>query len=615
MNAAPTVPDMDMQNVPAAYQPTVKEALVNLTGANCWIMDWFLENMPLENKFGTSMYGLLNATGDNPEIYEDNPEAPIVPPESVLVFADSYGFATGCLKYAPQDRVGKKRIVTTPPGKIDRKMMKELLKEQWDMIIYAYGVDEPKDNEVDTIFDRQTDVCKCLLEVVKEIGENRDNCKRLAVLTCDVFAEDRDIHEEMGIRVVTNATLTGFVNTARIEIDVPCHHIDVEWSLPETMMPMLAAEVFRKATFGSAAVRILKHGRYVCKQTNSRHTYEKANRKFTHNDKPLPDEGIIGISGGNGAVALVLGHWILQQIVAQGKTNIKMKFLSRSCNISDQNMPQWNMIEELAKKHGVDVAQEKNDVSNPEQVYSFVEKYADRLIGYVHSAGVLADTLLFQIEWDKFETVWQPKNRAALHLHTAFEKYGCPISFFWMFSSGAVYGNMGQLNYSASNAHMDGIARHRKAMGMAATTFQWGAWGEVGMAANLDQASKKRMADSPMPPFTNAQGIHGMEALIKSGCAYGQIMQVNPEFVVGMTNAPPMGHQGLYSRCQFATMAVPYPIQADAYLENPYCLYRDINGQQLGLPDTQKYGLVYKAYVKPVLDPSGDDEEGPVGIP
>jgi len=28
---------------------------------------------------------------------------------------------------------------------------------------------------------------------------------------------------------------------------------------------------------------------------------------------------------------------------------------------------------------------------------------------------------------DDFETVWGPKNRAALHMHEACEKYGCPI--------------------------------------------------------------------------------------------------------------------------------------------------------------------------------------------
>merc|ERR1719439_98591 len=107
------------------------------------------------------------------------------------------------------------------------------------------------------------------------------------------------------------------------------------------------------------------------------------------------------------------------------------------------------------------------------------------------------------LTWEKFETVWNPKSRAALYMHEAFERHKNPLDFFWMFSSTSVYGNMGQLNYSAGNSAMDGLARHRRAMGKPALAIQWGAWGEVGMAANLDANSKKRMMSSPMPPFTN----------------------------------------------------------------------------------------------------------------
>merc|ERR1712232_354362 len=120
------------------------------------------------------------------------------------------------------------------------------------------------------------------------------------------------------------------------------------------------------------------------------------------------------------------------------------------------------------------------DVSDPEAVDEYVAKNATDLIGFIHSAGVLRDGMLFGITWNMFEEVWNPKHRAATRLHLAFEKYEPPLDFYWMFSSTAVYGNMGQLNYSASNAAMDGIARHRRAMGLPALTIQWGARGEVG---------------------------------------------------------------------------------------------------------------------------------------
>jgi hypothetical protein len=322
----------------------------------------------------------------------------------------------------------------------------------------------------------------------------------------------------------------------------------------------------------------------------------------------LPNDGVIAISGGNGAVALVIGTWLLKQVAAQGCTGIQIKFLSRSAKISDQNLPQWNEIEALAEKYGIKVAQEKNDVSNPDDVYSFVEKYQSELIGYVHSAGVLADGMLFNLKWDSFDTVWNPKSRAAHHLHLAFEKYDAPLKFFWMFSSVAVYGSMGQLNYSSSNSYMDALARHRRALGKPCLTIQWGAWGEVGMAANLDEASKKRMLNGPMPPFSNAQGIDGLECLIKTGIAYGSVYQVNPDFMIGMVNAPALDANGMHSRNFYDSLAIPFPVQ-DLKPENAYSMYRSLCEHEPGRALTQHQGLVYKHYVKPNLDPLGIDED------
>mmetsp|Transcript_83043 Transcript_83043/g.235593 ORF Transcript_83043/g.235593 Transcript_83043/m.235593 type:complete len:165 (-) Transcript_83043:17-511(-) len=90
---------------------------------------------------------------------------------------------------------------------------------------------------------------------------------------------------------------------------------------------------------------------------------------------------------------------------------------------------------------------------------------------------------------------------------------------------------MGQLNYSAANSFLDGLARHRRALGKPAVAPQWGAWGEVGMAAEMDEASRRRMANSPMPFFSNAEGLRGFECLLRSGLAYGWVLKFNPPFL------------------------------------------------------------------------------------
>jgi hypothetical protein len=581
----------------AAYKKIMDDSMAAMKDKCCWIVDFFPENMPLENKYGTTMYPLLNSFQQpRPPAYEDNQQAPIQQPLSILVFADSYGFASGVLKYAPQDRVGRKVIVTTPPHQLSQQKVQDLLKDRWDLVIYAYGIDEPKENTAEVILERQKDVLEVLFYIVKTIDSNR-SVESLAVLTVDQFANEEEIHKEQGFGMVTYGGLYGFCNTARVELDIPLALIDTEWSLPETMMPVLSAEVFRTATFGKLhCARILKTGRFVQRVVNPLPAYQKAGHKLK-----LPDSGVIAISGGNGSVALIIGTWLVQLAGAQGCKGITIKFLSRSQKITDQNMPQWKICQEEAAKYGVTVTQDKGDVGTPADVYKFVEEHAKTLIGYVHSAGILADGMIGGMSWDQFYSVFPPKSNAAIHLHAAFEKYGCPINFFWMFSSSAVYGNMGQLNYSTSNATMDAVARHRRALGKPALTIQWGAWGEVGMAANLDALSKKRMNAGPFPPFTNKQGIEGLEALISTGIAYGSVFILNPEVCLGMTNLDSKDVEKAM-RTLWAPVAPPAPTK-NVSPDNAYIVYNSIAGYQ----STPESGMVYNHFVRPVVGGEDDD--------
>lgn len=595
------VPGHDAKTM-TEYRRMCEEKQPELAGRNGWLIDWYHEPMPLENNYGTSMNPLLNSFAFPPEPpYEDPPTAAPAPSQSVLIFADSYGYASNIIKYAPKDRVGTRQFVTTAPGKLDRKKIDSLLGKGWDMIIFAMGIDDPKNNTSEEIHKTQQDVMHCLLHICKALSDNKQLCKYIAILTVDNFAEEREIHEQCGVGLVTNSTIFGFVNTARQEVDLPMQYIDTEWSLPETMMPYLSAEVFRMQTFGRNSVRILKSGRYVLRQINP--VPQVTKEGYQNNCQlGLPESGVIAISGGNGGVAIIVGHWLLKHCAARGLTGIRFKFLSRSMKISEQNMPFWKQVMEDADKFGMKVEQAKGDVSNKDSVDQWVAEHASELIGFVHSAGVLADTLLFKIEWPDFDTVWNPKSRASLWLHEAFEKYGCPIKLFWMFSSVSVFGSMGQLNYSASNAFMDGLARHRSALGKAALVLAWGPWGEVGMATTLDENTKRRMAQGPMPYFTNAEGLDGMETVISSGYPQGQVYKINPDVYVGMVNQPQDKHLGQQSVNFYSNVLTPLPC-VDITPANAYFVYQSMVGHAFN----QKEGLVYKAFAKPRAKYDDDD--------
>ena len=111
-----------------------------------------------------------------------------------------------------------------------------------------------------------------------------------------------------------------------------------------------------------------------------------------------------------------------------------------------------------ARSLGVTCEQDKCDAGSRDSVEALVVKCEGRISGIIHSAGVLQDSMLQNQTWEKFCAVFQPKSKAALYFHDALERHANPLlAFFWMFSSVAVYGNMGQTPYSASNAALDGL--------------------------------------------------------------------------------------------------------------------------------------------------------------
>ncbi len=133
------------------------------------------------------------------------------------------------------------------------------------------------------------------------------------------------------------------------------------------------------------------------------------------------------------------------------------------------------------------------------------------LRGIIHAAGVLDDGIISQQNWSRFERVWAPKANGAWNLHVLTQDQ--PLDFFVLFSSAAaLIGSAGQSNYTAANEFLDGLASYRQANGLPATSINWGAWSDVGMAATLkkDDHGRKREGESISP----AEGVILLEKLL-----------------------------------------------------------------------------------------------------
>ncbi|MFJ4767760.1 type I polyketide synthase [Streptomyces uncialis] len=127
------------------------------------------------------------------------------------------------------------------------------------------------------------------------------------------------------------------------------------------------------------------------------------------------------------------------------------------------------------------------------------------LTGVVHAAGARDDGLITGVTPERLRDVLRPKVDAAWHLHELTRDLG--LSAFVLFSSLAgTVGGAGQSSYSAANTFLDGLAAHRAALGLPATSIAWGLWAASGATGELTRADVDRIARAGYPPIASEHG-------------------------------------------------------------------------------------------------------------
>lgn len=99
------------------------------------------------------------------------------------------------------------------------------------------------------------------------------------------------------------------------------------------------------------------------------------------------------------------------------------------------------------------------------------------------------DKLFSEMSLDDFNKVIHPKMLGSINLHSLL--IDCDLDFFVMTSS--VLGAIGaavQSNYSAANAYLDHMARHRRSMGLQATSMALGMIVDVGHVEEHPEVEK-----------------------------------------------------------------------------------------------------------------------------
>ena len=191
--------------------------------------------------------------------------------------------------------------------------------------------------------------------------------------------------------------------------------------------------------------------------------------------------------------------------------------------------PEAEEVIHRLRERGVKVQVEIADMTDAaaiDEMMARIDETLPPLGGVIHSVGVLSDGALTNQSWERFETVLWPKVLGAWHLHRA--TVDRDLDMFVLFSSRVgVMGNPGQANHASANAFLDQLAGHRRAMGLPGQAIAWGAWSEIGEAAEQrDRIDRQRSALGGRW-FTPQQGIRAFDQLVRQDATTSVVMSMD----------------------------------------------------------------------------------------
>ncbi len=203
------------------------------------------------------------------------------------------------------------------------------------------------------------------------------------------------------------------------------------------------------------------------------------------------------VTGGMGG----LGLTVARGLVERGARHVVL--MGRS-PVTESGQPELDKL----RQDGVNVIVAQADVAvaaDMARVLAQIAADMPPLRGVFHAAGVLADGRFANQTWAQFAKVMAPKILGTVNLDQLTRNL--PLDFFVCFSAGAaLLGSPGQVNYSAANAFMDGLAHARRASGLPALSVNWGAWADVGMAAAVDERTKAQWRASGIDLIPPSEG-------------------------------------------------------------------------------------------------------------
>ena len=236
------------------------------------------------------------------------------------------------------------------------------------------------------------------------------------------------------------------------------------------------------------------------------------------------------VTGGLGGIGIAVAEWLAEHgagtIILNGRRDPD---------------PEAEDAIAAMRRRGVKIEVELADMTDTSAIDGMLERMDAQyppLAGIIHSVGVLSDAALTNQTWESFERVLWPKIIGAWHLHRA--TLDPDLDMFVLFSSRVgVMGNPGQANHAAANAFLDQLAAHRRSLGLPGQAIAWGAWSEIGEAAEQRERIENRRAALGGRWFTPEQGIKAFEQITRRDNTTSVVMSTDWSVFEAAVQDPP----------------------------------------------------------------------------
>ena len=249
---------------------------------------------------------------------------------------------------------------------------------------------------------------------------------------------------------------------------------------------------------------------------------------------PLREDAAYLISGGLGALGLVTARWMVEH-GARHLVLIGRSGLPDRSEWSQSDDPRVRAVMAL-ESAGASVEVYPCDVADADAVKYLVSKRQSTnrppIKGIIHAAGTSVPQLAVDMTETDFRSIVRPKAIGAWNLDRTF---ATGLDFFIMYSSVAsLIVSPGQANYAAGNAFLDALAYERRERGEHGLSVNWGPWGDVGMATQLDLMSFFERRG--LYPTTSRQGVDALKLALVNDLT--QVAPIAPDWERTVTTYP-----------------------------------------------------------------------------